>query len=256
VAGIAMGLVFEGDKHAVLTDIMGLEDHDGDMDFKVAGTRDGITALQMDIKLGGVSRDVLKEALYQAKDGRNHILGIMEEADKEIVINNDILPKLELFSIDPSKIVDIIGQGGKVIRDLIERFEVSIDLERDKGEVKIAGGSKTKVEAAKSEIMDIVNKPSFGGRGGRDNRGGGRPHREEKPIPKFAEGEIVDGTVVRIVDFGAFVQLPGGVDGLLHISKIADHRVNKVSDYLEIDQKVKVKILEQNGRKIGLALEK
>ena len=256
VAGIAMGLVFEDDKHAVLTDIMGLEDHDGDMDFKVAGTRDGITALQMDIKLGGVSRDVLKEALYQAKDGRNHILGIMEEADGEIVINNDILPKLELFSIDPSKIVDIIGQGGKVIRELIEKFEVSIDLERDKGEVKIAGGSKTKVDAAKSEIMDIVNKPSFGGRGGRDNRGGNRPRRDDKPIPKFAEGEIVDGTVVRIVDFGAFVQLPGEIDGLLHISKIADHRVEKVSDYLEIDQKVRVKILEQNGRKIGLALEK
>ena len=256
VAGIAMGLVFEGEEHAVLTDIMGLEDHDGDMDFKVAGTRDGITALQMDIKLGGVSRDVLKEALYQAKDGRNHILGLMEEADGEIVINNDILPKLELFSIDPSKIVDIIGQGGKVIRELIEKFEVSIDLERDKGEVKIAGGSKTKVDAAKSEIMDIVSKPSFGGRGGRDNRGGNRPRRDDKPIPKFAEGEIVNGTVVRIVDFGAFVQLPGEIDGLLHISKIADHRVEKVSDYLEIDQKVRVKILEQNGRKIGLALEK
>ncbi len=254
VAGIAMGLVFEGDKHAVLTDIMGLEDHDGDMDFKVAGTRDGITALQMDIKLGGVSMDVLKEALYQAKDGRNHILDIMEEADKEIEINNDILPKLELFSIDPSKIVDIIGQGGKVIRELIEKFEVSIDLERDKGEVKIAGGSKTKVEAAKSEIMEIVNKPSFGGRGGRDSRGGGKPRREDKPIPKFTEGEILEGTVVRIVDFGAFVQLPGEVDGLLHISKIADHRVDKVSDYLEVDQKVKVKILEQNGRKIGLEL--
>jgi len=256
VAGIAMGLVFEGDKHAVLSDIIGLEDHDGDMDFKVAGTRDGVTALQMDIKLGGVSRDVLKEALYQAKEGRDHILTIMEEADKEIVINNDILPKLELFSIDPSKIVDIIGQGGKVIRELIEKFEVSIDLERDKGEVKIAGGNKTKVEAAKDEIMEIVNRPSFDGRGGRDSRGGGRPHREEKPMPKFTQGEVLDGTVVRIVDFGAFVQLPGEVDGLLHISKIADHRVERVSDYLEIDQKVRVKILEQNGRKIGLGLEK
>ncbi len=123
--------------------------------------------------------------------------------------------------------------------------------------MKIAGENKTKVEAAKSEIMEIVNKPSFGGRGGgRDSRGGGRPSRDDKPIPKFAEGEIVDGTVVRIVDFGAFVQLPGDIDGLLHISKIADHRVEKVSDYLAIDQKVKVKILEQNGRKIGLGLEK
>ncbi|MBL0687603.1 MAG: polyribonucleotide nucleotidyltransferase [Sulfurospirillum sp.] len=256
VAGIAMGLVFEGDKHAVLTDILGLEDHDGDMDFKVAGTKDGITALQMDIKLGGVSKDILKEALYQAKDGLNHILNIMEEADKNIVVNSDILPKLEFFSIDPSKIVDIIGQGGKVIRELIEKFEVSIDLERDKGKVKIAGDNKTKVEAAKDEIMNIVNQPSFGGRGGRDNRSGGHSRRETKQIPKFTEGEILEGTVVRIVDFGAFVQLPGEIDGLLHISKIADHRVEKVSDYLEIDQKIKVKILEQNGRKIGLALEK
>lgn len=254
VAGIAMGLVFEGDKHAVLTDIMGLEDHDGDMDFKVAGTRDGITALQMDIKLGGISREVLKEALYQAKEGRDHILGIMEEAEKEIVINNDVLPKLELFSIDPSKIVDIIGQGGKVIRELIEKFEVSIDLERDKGEVKIAGENKTKVEAAKSQIMEIVNKPSFNGRGG---KGGGRPpRREEKPLPKFIEGEIIEGKVARIVDFGAFVALPGGIDGLLHVSKIADHRVDKVSDYLEVDQAVKVKILKQDGKKIELALEK
>ena len=252
VAGIAMGLVFEGDEHAVLTDIMGLEDHDGDMDFKVAGTRDGITALQMDIKLGGVSRDVLKEALYQAKEGRYHILDIMEEADKNIVVNNAVLPKLELFNVDPSKIVDIIGQAGKTIREIIEKFEVSIDLERDKGEVKIAGDDKTKVEAAKEHIMEIVNKPSFSGRG-RDNRGG-RPRRDDKPIPTFAEGEIVNGEVVRIVDFGAFVQLKGGIDGLLHVSKIADHRVEKVSDYLEIGQKVRVKILKQNGRKIELEL--
>ncbi len=257
VAGIAMGLVFEGGNHAVLTDIMGLEDHDGDMDFKVAGTRDGVTALQMDIKLGGVSTDVLKEALGQAKAGIDHILGLMETANDEIVINNEVLPKLELFSIDPSKIVDIIGQGGKVIRDLIERFEVSIDLERDKGEVKIAGENKTKVEAAKSEIMEIVNKPSFGGRGGgRDSRGGGRPPRDEKPVPNFVENEILDGKVVRIVDFGAFVELPGGIDGLLHVSKIADHRVNNVNDYLEIDQQVKVKVLKQTGRKIELGLEK
>ncbi|WP_458701124.1 polyribonucleotide nucleotidyltransferase [Sulfurospirillum sp. 1307] len=253
VAGIAMGLVFEGDKHAVLTDIMGLEDHDGDMDFKVAGTRDGITALQMDIKLGGVSRDVLKEALYQAKEGREHILNIMEEANKNIVVNNAVLPKLELFNVDPSKIVDIIGQAGKTIREIIEKFEVSIDLEREKGEVKIAGDDKTKVEAAKNHIMEIVSKPSFGGRG-RDNRNAGRQRREEKPVPTFAEGEIIDGEVVRIVDFGAFVSLPGGIDGLLHVSKIADHRVEKVSDYLEIGQKVKVKVLKQNGRKIELEL--
>ena len=257
VAGIAMGVVFENDKHAILTDIMGLEDHDGDMDFKVAGTRDGITALQMDIKLGGISRDTLKEALYQAKDGRNHILDIMEDASKNIHVNNKILPKLELFNIDPSKIVDVIGQAGKTIREIIEKFEVSIDLDRDKGEVKIAGDNKEKVEAAKNHIVEIVNKPSRGrdSRGGRDNRRGGG-HRDSKPIPKFVQDEVVDGIVRRIVDFGAFVELPGGIDGLLHISKIADHRVEKVSDYLEIDQKVKVRILKQNGNKIELGLVK
>ncbi|MBV5279094.1 MAG: polyribonucleotide nucleotidyltransferase, partial [Campylobacteraceae bacterium] len=234
VAGIAMGLVFEGDKHAVLSDIMGLEDHDGDMDFKVAGTRDGITALQMDIKLGGISRDVLKEALHQAKEGRDHILGIMEEASSKIVINNEILPKLELFSVDPSKIVDIIGQAGKTIREIIERFEVSIDLDREKGEVKIAGENKSKVEAAKEHIIGIVNKPSFGGRGGHaggrerdNNRSSG--HKDVKEVPTFVQDEVVDGVVKRIVDFGAFVELPGGIDGLLHVSKIADHRVERVS---------------------------
>ncbi len=257
VAGIAMGVIFEDNEHAILTDIMGLEDHDGDMDFKVAGTKDGITALQMDIKLGGISRDTLQEALYQAKDGRKHILDIMEKAADEIHINNKILPKLELFSIDPSKIVDIIGQAGKTIREIIEKFEVSIDLDRDKGEVKIAGDNKEKVEAAKNHIVDIVNKPSRGrdGRGGRDNRRGGG-HHERKPVPEFVKDEVVDGVVRRIVDFGAFVELPGEIDGLLHISKIADHRVEKVSDYLEVDQKVKVKILKQNGNKIELGLVK
>jgi len=254
VAGIAMGLVFEGDQHAILSDIMGLEDHDGDMDFKVAGTHEGITALQMDIKLGGISRDVLKEALYQAKEGRAHILALMEQAEKEIVINNAILPKLELFSVDPSKIVDIIGQAGKTIREIIEKFEVSIDLDREKGEVKIAGDNKEKVDAAKEHIIQITNKPSFGGRGGRDRNDRHGSPREDKPVPTFVQDEIVDGTVKRIVDFGAFIELPGGIDGLLHVSKIADHRVDKVSDYLEIDQKVRVKILKQTGSKIELEL--
>ena len=260
VAGIAMGLVFEGDKHAVLSDIMGLEDHDGDMDFKVAGTNEGITALQMDIKLGGISRDVLKEALYQAKEGRAHILGIMERASQEIVINNAVLPKLELFSVDPSKIVDIIGQAGKTIKEIIEKFEVSIDLDREKGEVKIAGENKEKVEAAKEHIIGITNKPAFGGRGGgrdrdRDNRGH-KDHKEAKPVPTFIQDEVVHGVVKRIVDFGALVELPGGIDGLLHVSKIADHRVDKVSDYLALEQKVRVKILKQTGNKIELELQR
>ncbi|MBN1838511.1 MAG: polyribonucleotide nucleotidyltransferase [Campylobacterales bacterium] len=253
VAGIAMGLVFEGEKHAVLSDIMGLEDHDGDMDFKVAGTKDGITALQMDIKLGGISPDVLKEALYQAKEGRAHILSIMEKANEEIVVNNAVLPKLELFSVDPSKIVDIIGQAGKTIKEIIEKFEVSIDLDREKGEVKIAGENKDKVDAAKEHIIQITNKPSFGGRGGRERDNKHSP-RESKPIPTFVQDEVVDGVVKRIVDFGAFIELPGGIDGLLHVSKIADHRVDKVSDYLTLEQKVRVKILKQTGNKIELEL--
>jgi polyribonucleotide nucleotidyltransferase len=182
----------------------------------------------------------------------------MEQASKEIVVNNAILPKLELFNVDPSKIVDIIGQAGKTIREIIEKFEVSIDLDREKGEVKIAGENKEKVEAAKEHIIGITNKPAFGGRGGgreRDNRGH-KEHKEAKPIPTFVQDEVVDGVVKRIVDFGAFIELPGGIDGLLHVSKIADHRVDKVSDYLALEQKVRVKILKQTGNKIELELQR
>lgn len=252
VAGVAMGMVFEGDKHAVLTDIMGLEDHDGDMDFKVAGTKDGITALQMDIKLGGIELDILKEALLQAKEGREHILNLMEKANEEIVLNEDVLPKLELFSVDPSKIVDIIGQAGKTIREIIEKFEVSIDLDRDKGEVKIAGENKKKVDAAKDYIIKITQKDN--GRGGGFRGRGRRDDKPRREIPTFDVGQIVDGEVKRIVDFGAFVEIPGGIDGLLHVSKIAKERVEVISDYLSIGQKVKVRILEQKGHKISLEL--
>lgn len=243
VAGVAMGLVFEGEKHAVLTDIMGLEDHDGDMDFKVAGSSEGITALQMDIKLGGISLEVLKEALYQAREGRLHILNLMEKANEEIAVNDEILPKLELFSVDPSKIVDIIGQAGKTIKEIIEKFEVSIDLDREKGEVKIAGAQKTKVDAAKDYIIQIVSKDGskngFGGkrRDGRD---------KEKSKPTFNIGDEFEGEVKKVVEFGAFVGLKGGVDGLLHISKI--------STPLKEGDRVKVKVSEQKGHKISLVL--
>lgn len=250
VAGVAMGMVFEEDKYAILTDIMGLEDHDGDMDFKVAGTREGITALQMDIKLGGIELNILKEALYQAKEAREHILNLMEEADAKIELNDEVLPKLELFSIDPSKIVDIIGQAGKTIREIIERFEVSIDLDREKGEVKIAGEKKQQVEAAKDYIIEITQKDN--GRGGFKGRGNSR--ERHKDTPHFKAGSIYEGEVKRIVDFGAFVELPGGVDGLLHVSKIAKERVNDVNDYLSIGEKVKVKVLEQKGHKVSLEL--
>ncbi|PSM51944.1 polynucleotide phosphorylase [Campylobacter blaseri] len=239
VAGIAMGLIFEDGKHAVLSDIMGLEDHDGDMDFKVAGTMDGITALQMDIKLGGISLDVLKEALYQAKEGREHILNIMKEADNNIVVNEDIIPKLEIFTVDPGKIVDIIGQGGKTIREMIERFNVSIDLDRDKGEVKISGDNKKDVELAKDTIIKITQKESKGN----FKRGGKRDFKKDVV---FKIGEEFDGEVKKIVDFGAFIHLKDGVDGLLHISKIKNH--------LKEGDIVRVKVNDDKNGKISLDL--
>lgn len=245
VAGVAMGLVFEGDKHAVLTDIMGLEDHDGDMDFKVAGSKDGITALQMDIKLGGISLEVLKEALEQAREGRLHILNLMEKANDEIAVNDDILPKLELFSVDPSKIVDIIGQAGKTIKEIIDKFEVSIDLDREKGEVKIAGAQKTKVDAAKDYIIQIVSKDNQkGGFGGK--RGSSKDREQAKSKAVFNVGDEFNGTVKKVVEFGVFVGLKDGIDGLLHISKI--------STPLKEGDQVKVKVSEQKGHKISLVL--
>ena len=241
VAGVAMGLIFEGDKHAVLTDIMGLEDHDGDMDFKVAGTSDGITALQMDIKLGGISLEVLKEALYQAKRGREHILGKMAEADKNIEINEDVLPKLELFSVDPSKIVDIIGQAGKTIKEIIEKFEVSIDLDREKGEVKIAGGAKKNVDAAKDYIISITSKENSRSFGKKPFK-----HDKDRAKPTFNIGDEFTGSVKSVVDFGVFIELKDGVDGLLHISKIKSP--------LNVGDQVKVCVSEQKGNKISLSL--
>lgn len=241
VAGVAMGLIFEGEKHAVLTDIMGLEDHDGDMDFKVAGTSDGITALQMDIKLGGISLEVLKEALYQAKRGREHILALMTQADKNIEINEDVLPKLELFNVDPSKIVDIIGQAGKTIKEIIEKFEVSIDLDREKGEVKIAGGAKKNVDAAKDYIISITSKENSRSFGKKPFK-----HDKDRIKPTFNIGDEFVGSVKSVVDFGVFIELKDGVDGLLHISKIKSP--------LNVGDQVKVCVSEQKGNKISLSL--
>ena len=241
VAGVAMGLIFEGEKHAVLTDIMGLEDHDGDMDFKVAGTSDGITALQMDIKLGGISLEVLKEALYQAKRGREHILALMTQADKNIEINEDVLPKLELFNVDPSKIVDIIGQAGKTIKEIIEKFEVSIDLDREKGEVKIAGGAKKNVDAAKDYIISITSKENSRSFGKKPFK-----HDKDRVKPTFNIGDEFVGSVKSVVDFGVFIELKDGIDGLLHISKIKSP--------LNVGDQVKVCVSEQKGNKISLSL--
>ena len=237
IAGVAMGLVTEGDKFAILTDIMGLEDHDGDMDFKVAGSKDGITALQMDIKLGGISLTLLREALEQAREARLHILEIMEKAAAEIEVNESILPSTEIFHVEPHKIADIIGQAGKTIREIIEMFEVSIDLDKKEGEVKVSGHSKAKVKAACDHIKGIVQN-------------------ENREIPQFELDKPIVGKVKKLVDFGAFIELPGRLDGLLHISKISRGRIDHPSDLLSEGQEVEVVVKSQKGHKIELALAK
>ncbi len=233
VAGIAMGLVSDGERYAVLTDIMGLEDHDGDMDFKVAGTKHGITALQMDIKLGGIDLDVLKDALEQAGKGKNHILTLMEEAEKQIVTST-ALPSTEHFTVHPSKIGDIIGKAGATIREIIEKFEVSIDLDRDVGGVKVAGDDKAKVEAAKAHIENIASSPV-------------------KKQMAYKVGEEYQGKVKRIVDFGIFVEMPDGFDALLHISKVAKERVDNLSERYHEGDTITVVVMEQKGKKVELA---
>jgi len=233
VAGIAMGMVSEGSEYAILTDIMGLEDHDGDMDFKVTGSKDGITAMQMDIKLGGISLDILKEALHQAKQGRSHIIDIMLQAEREIEFNDGVLPSTDIFHIDPSFIGEIIGQAGKTIREMIEKFEVAIDIDKKDGKVKITGKNKSGVAGAKEHIHSIVNTPKVS-------------------KIKYEIGDKYEGIVKRIVDFGAFVELPDGTDGLLHISKISDERVENVRDVLSEGEKISVEILEFKGNKISL----
>ena len=233
VAGIAMGLVSNGDKYAVLTDIMGLEDHDGDMDFKIAGTSHGITALQMDIKLGGIDMNVLKDALSQASVGKNHILGLME-ASLENVKRSEALPTVENFLIDPSKIVEIIGKAGATIREIIEKFEVSIDLDRSAGGVKLSGGNKENVAAAKAHIEGIASTPV-------------------KKQMEYAVGEPYAGKVKRIVDFGVFVEMPDGFDALLHISKVDKERVNNLTERYSEGDDITVIVMEQKGKKIELA---
>ncbi len=240
VAGVAMGGVFQDDKYVVLTDIMGLEDHDGDMDFKVTGTLDGITALQMDIKLGGIALDVLKEALDQAKDGRVHILKLMEDAASEIV-PSDALPLIEQFSIDPSKVLAVIGKAGSVIREIIEKWEVSIDLDKSSGNVKITGSDKDKILGAAEQVKNISsNAKSF----------------QKKEVINFENlynvDDVLDGKVVRIADFGAFIELPKGGEGLLHISKISKKRISNVKDVLSENDVVSVRVLKISKDRIEL----
>ncbi|MDA3919928.1 MAG: polyribonucleotide nucleotidyltransferase [Salinisphaera sp.] len=218
VAGVAMGLIKDGDKFAVLTDILGDEDHLGDMDFKVAGSKNGITALQMDIKIAGITREIMEVALDQAKEGRLHILGAMDEAiaaPREEV--SEWAPRIFTIKIDSDKIRDVIGKGGATIRSITEETGASIDIEDD-GTIHVAAVDKSAADLAIKRIEDIT----------RD----------------IEAGQIYEGKIVRIVDFGAFVNLVPGRDGLVHISQIAPHRVEKVTDELSEGQVVKVKVLE------------
>jgi polyribonucleotide nucleotidyltransferase len=238
IAGVAMGMVQEGNRHAILTDIMGLEDHDGDLDFKVAGTKEGITAMQMDIKLGGIHLDILREALYQAKEARAHIIDIMVASEEHIELNEGTLPSTELFHIDPSFIGDIIGQAGKTIREIIEKFDVTIDIDKKKGSVKLTGKNRDGLKGARDHIEGIVTGA------------------EATPKVEYKVGDVVIGKVKKIVDFGAFIELPGGIDGLIHISKLSDEHINRVSDVLTEGDELKVEIVEFKGNKIGLGRAK
>jgi len=242
VAGVAMGMVVENDQYSILTDIMGLEDHDGDMDFKVAGSKNGITALQMDIKLGGIELNVLKEALHQAKEGRLHILTIMEEASEQIV-PSEALPLIEQFMIDPSKIMAIIGKAGSTIKEIIEKFNVSIDLDRDSGNVKVSGENKENILGACEHIKTISN-----------NAPAGRKSTKNLDFEKiYKQDEILTGKVERITDFGAFIALPQGGEGLLHISKLSKERVKNVTDILNVGDSFEIRVLNVKKDRIELA---
>lgn len=238
IAGVAMGMVSEGERYAILTDIMGLEDHDGDLDFKVAGSKEGITALQMDIKLGGIRLDVLKEALYQAKEARTHIIDIMLASEEHIELNEGTLPSTDLFHVDPGSIADIIGQAGKTIREIIERFDVTIDIDKKKGAVKLTGKNREGLRGARDHIEGIAS-------------GALLPEKIEYKV-----GDVAKGRVKKIVDFGAFIELPGGVDGLIHISRLSDGHVARVSDVLKEGDEIMVEIIEFKGNKIGLGRAK
>lgn len=249
VAGVAMGLVSDETRQVVLSDITGLEDHDGDMDFKVAGTKDGLTALQMDIKLGGISKELLEQALNQAKESRLHILNIMEEAVQKMVINQDALPKTEIFSVGVDKIVDIIGQAGKTIKELIETFEVSIDLDREKGGVKVRGDDSSRVDGAVNRIKEIVSSSASGKFGKREKK----PNKDVN----FNKGEVLNGKVEKILEFGMLVKLPDETIGMVHISKVANKRVSNLAQYFKEGADLNVIFVSQDSKtkKIELDLE-
>ncbi|MDD4912043.1 MAG: polyribonucleotide nucleotidyltransferase [Sideroxydans sp.] len=222
VAGIAMGLIKDGGRFAVLTDILGDEDHLGDMDFKVAGSDKGITALQMDIKINGITKEIMQVALSQAKEGRIHILGIMKEAMPSVRPEvSDFAPRMIKMKINPDKIRDVIGKGGAVIRALTEETGTTIDID-DEGNVTISCVSGEAGEAAKKRIEDIVAEVEV--------------------------GKIYEGPVVKLLDFGALINILPGKDGLLHISQISHERIANVADHLKEGQIVKVKVLEVDDK--------
>ena len=222
VAGIAMGLIKEGGKFAVLTDILGDEDHLGDMDFKVTGTADGITALQMDIKIQGITKEIMQVALAQAREGRIHILDVMQDAMPQFRTElSSFAPRLITLRINPEKIRDVIGKGGTVIRALTEETGTQIDISDD-GVVTIASVDAAAGQEAKRRIEELTASVEI--------------------------GQIYDGTVLKLFDFGAIVQILPGRDGLLHISQIASTRVNAIADYLEEGQNVRVKVTEMDDR--------
>ncbi len=229
VSGIAMGLILEGKDFAVLSDILGDEDHLGDMDFKVAGTSEGITSLQMDIKIAGITEEIMKVALAQAHEGRAHILGEMAKAlDSTRSELSAHAPRIESFTIDKSKIREVIGTGGKVIREIVATTGAKVDID-DEGVIKVSSSDPAQIEAAIKWIKGLV---------------------EEAEV-----GKIYDGKVVNLVDFGVFVNFMGGKDGLVHVSEIKNERVEKVADVLSEGQDVKVKVLEIDPRgKVRLSM--
>ncbi len=229
VAGVAMGMVSEGQDHAILSDISGLEDAEGDMDFKIAGNLEGITAMQMDTKMSGIQLEVLYQALLQAKKAREHILKIMHEAKEKIVINFSHLPATEIFNVAPDKIVEIIGQGGRVIREIVEKFKVKIDLNKPSGEVKIMG-NKERVLKTKEFILNYL-------------------HSLDQELEQYAIDEVLEAQVKRIVDFGAFLSLPKGGEGLLR-----KQNMDRCQVVLKEGDSIRCRVISFNKGKIALDL--
>ncbi len=229
VAGVAMGMVSEGQDHAILSDISGLEDAEGDMDFKIAGNLEGITTMQMDTKMSGIQLEVLYQALLQAKKAREHILKIMHEAKEKIVINFSHLPATEIFNVAPDKIVEIIGQGGRVIREIVEKFEVKIDLNKPSGEVKIMG-NKERVLKTKEFILNYL-------------------HSLDQELEQYAIDEVLEAQVKRIVDFGAFLSLPKGGEGLLR-----KQNMDRCQVVLKEGDSIRCRVISFNKGKIALDL--